>query len=178
MEFPPLQTLGPRIMVLGLSNSGKSTLAEAIGVRTGMPVVHLDQLRHLPNTNWEERGDAEFQALHDAAVATDSWVMDGSYSKIMAPRLARVTGMIVLDASLPVRFGRYVWRSLLQKRRAGGLEGGQDSVRLHMLSWIWKTRNRSERIRDLARRTGTPYVFCNDPKQLDALYEAWGLQRG
>ena len=164
-------------MLVGLTNAGKSTLAEAIGLRTGMPVVHLDQFRHLPNTSWVERSDAEFQALHDAAVATGSWIMDGSYSKIMAPRLARVTGMIVLDASLPVRLRRYLWRSLLQKQRAGGLEGGQDSVRLQMLGWLWKTRNNADGIRDLARRTGVPYVFCRGQKELDALYHAWGMHR-
>lgn len=164
-------------MVLGPTNSGKSTLAEAMGARTGIPVVHLDQLRHLPNTNWEERSDAEFKALHDAAVATEAWIMDGSYSKLMMPRLARVTGMIVLDDSLAVRVRRYVWRSLFQKRRAGGLEGGQDSVRWQMLAWLWKTRNKTEGTRDFARRSGVPYVFCANGKELDRLYDAWGLRR-
>ncbi|MGB3337424.1 MAG: AAA family ATPase [Devosia sp.] len=176
-DIPPLAALGRRIMVLGLTNSGKSTLTRAIGMRTGIPAVHLDQFRHLPRTNWEERGDAEFKALHDAAVATNEWVMDGSYSKIMAPRLARVTGIIVLDEALAVRLRRYVWRTLWQKQRAGGLEGDQDSLRWHMLAWLWKTRNGSEGIRDLARRTGVAYVFCQNQRELDALYQAWGLGR-
>ena len=174
-KIPALASLGRRIMVLGPTNSGKSTLADAISRRTGIPAVHLDQFRHLPNTNWEERSDAEFRNLHDAAVATDAWVMDGSYSRLMAPRLARVTGMIVLDDTLAVRTRRYLWRSLLQKQRAGGLEGGQDSVRLHMLRWLWKSRHASERARDLARGTGVPHVFCHNQRELNALYAEWSL---
>ncbi|MET3925115.1 AAA family ATPase [Devosia sp. 2618] len=175
--IPPLADLGERIMVLGLTNSGKSTLAEAIGRRTGIPVVHLDQFRHLPNTNWEERSDEAFKELHDAAVATDAWIMDGSYSKVMAPRLERVTGMIVLDESLAVRLRRYLLRSVVQRRRAGGLEGNQDSIRLHMLGWLWKTRDRAEGIRNFARSRGVPHVFCHNQSELEGLYEAWGLTR-
>ncbi len=50
-SLPPLETLGKRIMVLGLTNSGKSTLAQALSVRLDIPAIHLDQLRHLPGTN-------------------------------------------------------------------------------------------------------------------------------
>lgn len=174
-DIPPLAALGLRIMVLGPTNSGKSTLTEALGIRTNIPVVHLDRLRHLPHTNWVEHSDAEFQRLHDEAVATDAWIMDGSYSKLMPLRLSRVTGMIVLDDSLAVRLKRYVWRSIWQKRRSGGLEGNQDSVSLQMLLWLWNTRNKAEATRDLALRTGVPHVFCHGRLELDALYRAWGL---
>ncbi|WP_313442401.1 hypothetical protein [Brevundimonas sp.] len=42
-----LAELGPRICIMGPSNSGKSTLAVAIGDAKGLEVVHLDRLRHL-----------------------------------------------------------------------------------------------------------------------------------
>jgi adenylate kinase family enzyme len=174
-DFPPLKTLGRRIMVLGPTNSGKSTLAEAIGVHLGIPAVHLDQFRHLPGTNWQQRPDDEFQVLHDEAVAMDAWVMDGSYSKIMAPRLARTTGMIVLDDTLFVRTLRYFRRTLFQKRRPGGLDGNRDSVKWDMLVWLWKTRDKSGDARRLARDTGLPHVFVHDRSELDALYAAWKL---
>jgi len=173
----PLAALGRRIIVLGPTNSGKSTLAEAICAKTGIPAVHLDQLRHLPNTNWQERGDAEFKLLHDAAVATDAWIMDGGYSKLMALRLARATGIIVLDGHLSVRLRRYLWRSLFQKQRAGGLEGNKDSVRLEMLAWLWKTRNKTHGTRAFALGTGLPHQFCQGTAEMHALYRHWGLER-
>jgi hypothetical protein len=75
-----LSDLGERICILGPSNSGKSMLAEAIARDRGSQVVHLDQLYHFPNTDWEVRPTAEFVALHDAAIAGQRWVMDGNYS--------------------------------------------------------------------------------------------------
>jgi adenylate kinase family enzyme len=176
-DFPPLESLGQRIMVLGPTNAGKSSLTEAIALRTGIPPVHLDQLRHLPHTNWVERDDAEFKALHDAAVARDEWVMDGGYSKLMAPRLTRVTGIIVLDERLSVRVRRYLWRSIFQRRRPGGLEGQQDSVTWKMLHWLWASRNNGEKYGQLARQHGGPKLIIQGQSELDALYTAWGLRR-
>ena len=46
-----LDDLGPRICIMGPSNSGKSTLADAIARACDLPVVHLDQLHHLPGTD-------------------------------------------------------------------------------------------------------------------------------
>lgn len=75
-----LDDLGPRLCILGPSNSGKSTLADAIGRARDLPVVHLDQLYHLPHTDWQPRPTVEFIALHDAAIQAPRWVLDGNYS--------------------------------------------------------------------------------------------------
>tara|TARA_A100001391_G_scaffold185528_2_gene154149 strand:- start:410 stop:967 length:558 start_codon:yes stop_codon:yes gene_type:complete len=176
-QLPRPEALGPRIMVLGPTNSGKSTLTEALGMRLGVPAIHLDRLRHIPGTDWEQRPDAEFAALHDAAVAEPAWIMDGSYSVLMPQRVARATGIIVLDENLAVRTLRYLRRSLSRRRRAGGLEGDRDSVKWEMLAWLWKTRNKAEGTRQSAIQTGLPHVFCRSTRELKVLYAAWGLSQ-
>lgn len=66
-----LEALGPRICIIGPSNSGKSTLAEAIYRKTNLPVIHLDQLHHLPNSQWIPRASEAFRRLHADAVRND-----------------------------------------------------------------------------------------------------------
>jgi adenylate kinase family enzyme len=117
-----LSDLGDRICILGPSNSGKSTLAVAIGDRLGLPVVHLDRLYHLPDTDWQPRAAGDFLALHDAAVAGERWVMDGNYSIGLPQRIGRATGVILLDVSTLRSLGRYFRRSLVQTDRHGGLD--------------------------------------------------------
>lgn len=176
-EILPLAALGRRIMVLGLTNSGKSTLAVALSSKLGIPAVHLDQLQHRPNTNWEQRPEAEFASLHDAAIGEPAWVMDGSYSRVMPQRLLRATGIIVVTDSLVIRYWRYFARTLFQKVRAGALEGGQDRVNWKMLGWLWKTRNSIGKYQQVALSSGLPHVFASNQRELDALYSEWGLTR-
>lgn len=104
----PLDELGERICILGPSNSGKSTLATAIARRRGLPAVHLDQLFHLPRTDWQPRPEAEFLALHDQAIRQPRWVMDGNYTRCLGRRLKRATGLVLLDVPMAVSLLRYV----------------------------------------------------------------------
>ncbi|MEM6482759.1 MAG: AAA family ATPase [Pseudomonadota bacterium] len=174
--MPPLPTLGQRIAILGPSNSGKSTLAVSIAQKTSLPNVHLDQLRHIPNTNWKERSDEEFKCLHDSAILHESWVMEGNYSSLLARRLDRATGVILLNSNVWFRYGRYVRRTLRNTRsRAGQLEGGQDRLSWKMTYWIIKTRNKAERYARIIRQTGKPSVECHTSKELDDLYRHWDL---
>ncbi|WP_446469952.1 GTPase [Xenorhabdus stockiae] len=84
-----LSDLGNRICIMGPSNSGKSTLANAISKKCNLKVTHLDQLFHLPNTDWQERSADEFISLHDMAIKEESWVIDGNHTKYFPQRLSR-----------------------------------------------------------------------------------------
>jgi adenylate kinase family enzyme len=172
--FPPLADLGRRIMINGPSNAGKSTLADAIARKLDIAVVHLDRFSHEEHGNWVPRGQEAFQALHDAAIADDAWVMDGNYSRLMPQRYARATGLIVIDDHLLRRYLRYFNRTLFQKERVGGLESGRDSLKWEMIRWIWKTRHQGK-YEDTGRKTGLPMVVCSDRAQLQRLYATWQL---
>lgn len=176
-DIVPLESLGPRIMILGPSSSGKSTLAAAIGHKLATPPTHLDRLRHLPNTNWKIRPDNEFAALHDQAVLASKWIIEGSYSALMPRRIERATGIIVLTGHLWCRYWRYFRRSLFEKKRVGALDGDQDSVTWLMIKWLWKTRNAVSKYTRVARDTGLPTVLINQQSELNQLYSTWGLQR-
>lgn len=178
-ELLPLEALGPRIMICGPSSNGKSTLALAIGRKTGWPVVHLDQLRHLPATDWVQRPDEEFAALHAAAIEPDFWVMEGNYSRLMPPRLARATGIVLLGANRWANLWRYFGRTLFQRQRPGTLEGlTRERLKWSMIHWILVTSPRNLRqYREALPRSGLPMIEVTNLRELNALYAAWGLDR-
>ena len=173
-DLPELSTLGRRIMIVGPTNAGKSTLAVAIGDELGIPARHVDLFRHQPGTDWVQRPDEAFHDLHTAAIAEAEWVMDGNYSDIMTGRLSRASGIIALDDGLGRRYWRYFRRTLRQKR-AGGLEGNKDSIKWAMIEWLWKTRHSVDKYIEMAEATGLPLVICRNQRDLQALYRAWGL---
>lgn len=163
---------------MGPSSSGKSTLAGAIGRARGLPVIHLDQLHHQPHTDWQPRPEVEFIALHDEALKGESWVMEGNYSRCLPQRLARATGFILLDASTMVSLGRYLRRCWFQRQRAGGLEGGQDSVKWAMIRHIAiTTRVNRRRYEALFAAVDLPRIRLASPRALADFYRANGLRR-
>jgi adenylate kinase family enzyme len=177
-DFPPLDTFGRRIMICGPSNSGKSTLAVAIGRKLGIEPIHLDTLKHLPNTDWLARDDAEFARLHDEAVLRDAWAMDGNYSRLMPSRLRRATGIIVLYDSRWANLARYFRRTLFERNRPGNLEGARDSIKWAMIRWIWISEPNAARYRTELPKAGLPYLERRGMADLERLYAAWGLTRG
>ena len=166
-----LQDLGPRICILGPSNSGKSTLAAAIGVACDLEVVHLDLLHHLPNTDWVPRPKAEFSALHDAAILGERWVMDGNYSRLFPQRFARATGVILLDVRTSTSLLRYFRRTLFQKDRIGALDGRKDSVKWLMINHIAVVtpRNR-QRYADLFGDIDLPKISLPSARAIKSFY--------
>ncbi|RYE09921.1 MAG: AAA family ATPase [Hyphomicrobiales bacterium] len=179
MEIPPLAGLGPRLMICGPSSNGKSTLAVAIERRTGWPAVHLDRFRHQPDTDWVQRPDTEFAALHDSAIRRESWVMEGNYSKLMPARLKRATGIVLLGANRWANLIRYIRRSLFETQRAGYLEGARDrGIKWSMVHWILVVSpGNLARYRQELPRAGLPIVEIDNIGQLNRLYAAWGLTR-
>lgn len=176
--FPPLESLGPRICVCGPSNAGKSTLTVAIATKLGVPALHLDQMRHLPRTDWVQRPDAEFRALHDEAVMGESWVMDGNYSRLSPLRWQRATGIILLGTDRWTAFYRYLRRTLFERERAGQLDGALDSVKWEMIRWILIVQpTRRDEYAALLRKTGLPMLQLRSFGDVMHLYEQWGLTR-
>ena len=173
-----LSELGERICILGPSNSGKSTLADAIARRRGLKAIHLDQLHHIPNTNWKPRPSEEFLALHDEAIASDRWVIDGNYSKCFPQRFQRATGVILLDISTVASLFRYIRRTIFDARRIGALEGGQDSIKLAMLHHIAVvTPGNRRRYADVCRQLRLPKVRLPSIRAINSCYHDWELER-
>lgn len=173
-----LDDLGPRLCIMGPSNSGKSTLAVAIGRSRGMEVVHLDRLHHLPDSDWVPRPSEAFAVLHDAAIVGDRWVIEGNYTRLLPQRLARATGLILLDVSTVTGLYRYVRRCWFEPGRHGALPGGRDGVKWAMIRHIAvTTRANRQRYRAMIRQIAIPTVSIGSTAALAAFYRANGLER-
>lgn len=101
-----------RVVILGRGGAGKSTLAVALGARTGLPVVELDSvfwragLTPTPADEWRR--------VQRELVARDAWILDGDLGPYDAldVRLARADTVVLLDFGL----ARCAWRALRRSR--------------------------------------------------------------
>ena len=135
--------IGERIMVLGPSASGKSTLAHQLGQITGINVIHLDRL--FWNPGWVETPSEEMDQKVINAASEDRWIIDGNYFRTLQFRMERASSVVYID------FNRYfcIFRAI--KRWIGNYgktrwDLGDDcleKIDLEFLSWIWNYPKRS-----------------------------------
>jgi len=69
-----------RVIVIGSSCSGKTTLARRLAELLGSPHIKLDALHWGPD--WSEVPRERFRAALEKRVEGDRWVVDGNYSAV------------------------------------------------------------------------------------------------
>lgn len=99
-----------RIVVVGSSGAGKTTLAKNLAARLGHPYVELDALRW--DANWTAADRELFRSRIQTAIGTDAWVVDGNYSIARDLVWPRADTLIWLDYSLAVILPRLLQRTL------------------------------------------------------------------
>lgn len=175
--FLSLEELGPRICIIGPSNSGKSTLAAAISRKMSLPLIHLDRLHHLPETKWIPREPEDFYRLHAEAVSQEKWVMEGNYTKCINTRLARATGLILLDVTVTTALLRYIRRCYSSKPRIGGLNSGRENVTWEMLKYITLIAPENRiRHRKIFEQSTAPGLMLMSRREINACFRYWDLE--
>jgi adenylate kinase family enzyme len=119
-----------RIVILGCAGSGKTTLARALGERTGAPVISLDAIWQ---PDWKEKDVPTFRALVKEAHAVDAWISDGNFALATFDiRLSRATLVIWLERS---RLS-CAWRAIMRVFKSG--EAHRVGKLPEVFAFIWK----------------------------------------
>lgn len=101
-----------RIMIIGSSCSGKTTLGRKLGAEIGLKHIDLDDLNWLPN--WQESKHEDLrQKIKDEIHNVENWVITGGYSRTWDITMPRATHVIFPDLSYPV----LLWRLLVRTFR-------------------------------------------------------------
>ncbi|WP_283194655.1 AAA family ATPase [Rhizobium sp. AN80A] len=132
-----------RILVIGCSGGGKTTLSRRLGERLGVRHISMDRdFYWLPG--WVKRPKAEEREMIAAAVAEERWLMDGTGASTFDLRMPRT------DVVLWVRLPR--WRCLLGvttrwfrwrgKARPEMAPGCPEKLDGEFLTYIWNFEQR------------------------------------
>lgn len=174
----PIENLGHQICIIGLSASGKSTLAQALGKKLGIEVIHLDQLAHIPNTNWEKQDEAIFMnSFHKILTNHDNWIIEGNYSKLMPIRFEKATTIIWLDYNKWSSVYRYIKRSLKNDfYHPGKLEGSNDTINLrHIYYTLFKAPKNRIIYQRLIDNSNAQLIRIKSFSDLMKYYKFWDL---
>ena len=87
-----------KIIIIGCPGAGKTTFAEKLSIKTGLPLYYLDAIWHRADRTHISR--EEYDARLAEILPLDSWIIDGNYSRTMEIRLAACDTVFLFD--LPV----------------------------------------------------------------------------
>jgi adenylate kinase family enzyme len=102
--------LPDRVLVYGVTGSGKSTAALAIGERTGLPVTLVDELTWLPG--WVPVDGEEQRRIIGEIAAGARWVLDTAYGAQLDLVLPRAELVVGLDYPRWLSLARLVRRTV------------------------------------------------------------------
>ena len=137
-----------RILVVGCSGSGKSTMGKALAAALGAPHTELDALNW--TSGWRDlavHDPDEFRRRIAEAAAPDAWVMDGNYTKIGGDHWARATDIVWMDTPRLRVMRQVIWRSFnraVTKQELWPGTGNKEEFRRwlgkeHPIRWAWDT---------------------------------------
>ena len=127
-----------RVMIIGCGGSGKSTLARKLGEKTGLPVVHLDQIWWSPG-NWQHMERPEFEKLLMAEMEKPHWILDGNFRRTLEMRLEKCDTVIYLDFPRLVCLKSWIGRVIKNwgHARADMAQGCNERFDPEFALWIW-----------------------------------------
>lgn len=149
--------IGRRVLVTGLTGSGKSTFSLLLAARTGLPLIYLDL--HFWKPGWVAPSEDEWREKQRGLLAGDAWIADGNYHETLDLRLALADTVVVLDTPWWVCSGRALRRGL---RKPGELPEGceqsawrqlRDGCRMAVVAWR-KRRSEPEREHEIISQHG------------------------
>lgn len=84
-----------RIIVIGCPGSGKTTFAQKLKNKTGIPLFYLDAIWHTQDRSHISR--EEFDVRLAGILAKDSWIIDGNYSRTIECRISACDTVFLFD---------------------------------------------------------------------------------
>lgn len=176
--------LPDRVLVYGVTGSGKSTAALAIGARTGHPVTLVDELTWLPG--WVPVDGAVQRDLISEVVAGERWLLDSAYGAWLDLVLPHAELVVGLDYPRWLSLGRLVRRTVSaaitkEPRCNGNVETWRKVVaRDSIIGWHFQSFARKRtRMRAWAASPDGPQVLLfRRPRELEAWIATLGHAAG
>lgn len=132
-----MTNIGKKIVVVGISASGKSTFTRKLASKIHLPAIFIDSIMWKPK--WEYIGDEETTKKLDEASSGSEWIIEGYITKKARDFVFdRADTIIYLDYSKIISAWQYIKRSLKHRKNSRPeLVGSPDKFSFKFLKLVW-----------------------------------------
>lgn len=172
--------------MVGVSASGKSTLAARLAERLGVPFVELDALHW--EAGWVEAREDVLRERTKMATAGAGWVVAGNYAALRDLTWDRADTLVWLDYSLPRLFWQLTWR-IVRRCLLGEVlwNGNREPLTRHLFTrdslYVWvlqsyrEVRGRYRSMIETGDPPGARWVRLRNPRETRAWLARVGISR-
>lgn len=162
-----------KILVIGYSGSGKSTVSKTISESYGLPLLYLDCVHFLPQ--WQKRDSKEeMNIVEDFLDNNKDWVIDGNYFDVLFERrLQEANKIVLLDFNRMICLFRAYKRSIEYKnKKRESINPDCDEVMdIAFIKHILFDRKNEKIVYDkLIKKYEEKMIIIDSQKKLDKLY--------
>lgn len=155
-----------KVIIVGTTGSGKSTIAKKLANKLTSPYIQLDLLFWEPN--WKQPTDEIFFSKIIDSIKTPEWILDGNYGRTHHLTWPHADTVIWIDYPLWLtfyqNFKRAITRSITREELWPNTGNRESLIRLFskdsILIWLYKTFD-SNRSRYLSRMVDPAYSHIN-----------------
>ena len=182
---PPWSLAGyERVLIYGVTGSGKTTYAAGLAAATGLPWHEADALTWEPG--WVQVPVDQQRRRIAAVVAGDRWILDTAYGHWRDLVLSRAELVVALDYSRALTFSRLVRRTIARSIDRQPICNGNTESLAHAVSrdsilWWHVTSFRRKRVRVAKwceNPNGPAVVRFRRPREARRWLEGLGGQAG
>lgn len=163
-----------KIVIIGHSGSGKSSLSKSISIKYKIPLLYMDCVHFLPGWNKREV-DEERKIVGEFLKVNDNWVIDGSYFKVLLEeRLESADKIILLDFNRFACLFRAYKRSIKYKNepRESMAYGCKEVIDWAFIKHILFERKKDSKMyQNIKDKYKEKLIIIKNQKELDRLYK-------
>ena len=162
-----------KILIIGGTGMGKSTLAKNLGKQFNLPVYHLDAIHF--EKNWKERDAKERDRIIIEKINQPQWIIDGLYKTTLDQTIKKADLVIILWFSRITQL-KGIFRRHYQNRgrERSDIPGCIDKLDFKFIKFTLKfKKNNKSVIKEILKNNNQrKIIFFKSQKKLNKWYES------